>query len=188
MYGDAKEAEQLKRAASSQVPVNRALGSIIGGKDKPSSHVDTTPIVSPFGKSASTTVPTPRYAQPVSPLLTHSPSFASMQATAEMEDELLPKYMQSKLVIKDDASKYQKALDTKPALTVAPRPLHLQHDLNANAPFGNPAPSQPTTAPSQPTTAFDNPFLAPQPQPFDTSNLFLSPPSQSFTPSTNPFF
>lgn len=190
MYGDSnKEAEQqhLKRAASSQVPVNRALGSVISGKDKPTSaHVDTTPIVSPFGKSSASSVPTP------------SPSFANMQATAEMEDELLPKYMQNKMVIKEDGSKFQKALDSKPQLTVAPRPLHLQHDLNQNAPtgpFGN-ANSNPMPPPTQtaPTNSFtfgnnDNPFLTPQnsQSTFDTSNPFLSPPSQTFTPSANPF-
>jgi hypothetical protein len=181
MYGEANSNEEKRKATN---PPSKPVNST--HKPLASAFVDTTPIVSPFGKSTATTV--------VQPSL--GPSFADM--TDDTEDEVLPKYMQNKLIIKEDTSKIDRALKAKKELEMKPRPLHLQHDLNQgnSAPVTNNAPQQNASFPPPQNTGFppqNQPFSVPQSNdaPMEWNSFIanqLEAPVQQPTPESSPFF
>jgi len=188
MYGDANKESEIKKVTTKTPVVTNSNYR---------SQVDTTPIASPFGKSTPTTAATTATTTTTTP--TTGPSFAKF--SIEAEEELLPKYMQSKMVVKDD-SKYQTALSNKKELEVKPRPLHLQYDLNNNIgvtqnqnvslPQFNQT-SQIQTNPQPQANPFfgsnqDHPQANPFFQPQQQEPQFFLPPSKPFQQTSNPFF
>lgn len=133
-YSAAREGAEAKLGAKSAASVKSLPAK------KPSQQVvDSSPIVSPFGKgpslsSVDATTSSTRLAQTTETKVT-PPSFANLPENIDTIDEnlIIPSYMKNKLTQPVDASaaKFDKALSSKAELQVKARPLHLQHDLNS---------------------------------------------------------
>jgi len=174
LYGAAREHHALKSSVAEQ------------SKPKPAfqkSEIDTTPIASAFGPRGSnqTQKLSPRPEIDTTPIVSPFSTGATKKADpASVPDNIdvdMPSYMKKKLapVALVNEAKYDAALEKKPALEVAPRPLHLQP--GPNTPFGTG--STPFGAPPPASTPFGN---APSsPNPFGTSNStpFGAPPASS---------